>query len=209
MAFSAPAFAAPIVLTPGTSDSFSWSGGIGPINSPADGYQITVGGGGAIIDVVDCCIIGDRFEITFDDGTSPFTIPTSAIQAGDDGVSSGAFTIEQALADSRLSKAAVSLSTGTWDIDIEVVDLASGSTRGSKGGRQTSFWADVDTAPRAHMQKAFTQRRQQIVGDCHQLRLDVDHYNDLRPDEEPIQLILDFTEDVEELLTAEGVEDAA
>ena len=76
-----------------------------------------------------------------------------------------------------------------------------------QSGRQFSFWADIDVAPRAHMQQAFSQRRKQIVGDCHQLRLDVDHYNSVRSDEEPIQLILDFTEDVEEMLIAEGVED--
>lgn len=57
------------------------------------------------------------------------------------------------------------------------------------------------------MQQAFGQRRKQIVGDCHQLRLDVDHYNSVRSDEEPVQLILDFTEDVEEMLIAKGVED--
>lgn len=79
-----------------------------------------------------------------------------------------------------------------------------------KNGRQMSFWADIDTAPRKHMIQAFGQRRKQIVGDCHQLRLDVDHYNSARTDEEPIQLVLDFSEDIEELLIAEGVkEDAA
>jgi len=79
-----------------------------------------------------------------------------------------------------------------------------------KNGRQMSFWADIDSAPREHMLQAFGQRRRQIVGDCHQLRLDVDHYNSVRTDEEPIQLVLDFSEDVEELLIAEGVaEDAA
>lgn len=59
------------------------------------------------------------------------------------------------------------------------------------------------------MQQAFAQRRGQIVGDCHQLRLDVDHYNAARKDEENIQLVLDFTDDVEEMLIAEGVEEGA
>jgi len=59
------------------------------------------------------------------------------------------------------------------------------------------------------MQKAFAQRRGQIVGDCHQLRLDVDHYNDIKPDEAPINLVLDFRDDVEEMLILAGIEDAA
>jgi len=62
------------------------------------------------------------------------------------------------------------------------------------------MWANIDTAPRAHMVKAFAQRRMQIVGDCFQLRQDVDHYNDVSAETEPIQLVLDFTEDVEERL---------
>lgn len=74
-----------------------------------------------------------------------------------------------------------------------------------QNGRQLSFWADIDIAPRAHMVQAFGQRRKQIVGDCHQLRLDVDHYNSVRKDEEDIQLVLDFAEDVEEMLIAEGI----
>lgn len=74
------------------------------------------------------------------------------------------------------------------------------AVRESENGKQLSFWADIDTAPRLHMVKAFAQRRIGIVGDCHQLRVDVDHYNDMKPNEEPIQLVLDFTEDVEERL---------
>jgi hypothetical protein len=40
-------------------------------------------------------------------------------------------------------------------------------------------------------------------------RHDVDHFNCIRPEEEPFQLILDFEEDVREMLLAEGIEDAA
>ena len=49
------------------------------------------------------------------------------------------------------------------------------------------------------MERAFAQRRQQIVGDCFQLRTDVDVYNDSHPDALPLQLVLDFTRDVEEM----------
>jgi hypothetical protein len=78
------------------------------------------------------------------------------------------------------------------------------AVRVTKGGAQFAFWADMDTAPAAHVHKAIAQRRQQIVGDCYQLKVDVDHFNDIRGDAEPIQLILDFTIDVEEL---QGLED--
>jgi hypothetical protein len=74
------------------------------------------------------------------------------------------------------------------------------AVRITKGGVQYSLWADLDTAPRGHMERAFAQRRQQIVGDCLQLRIDVDVYNDNHPEDRPIQLILDFTRDVEEML---------
>ncbi len=64
-----------------------------------------------------------------------------------------------------------------------------------------SLWADIDdpNVPHQHFQKSFAQRRAQIVGDCFQLKTDVDVYNDVRKPSEPIQLVLDFTLDVEEL----------
>jgi len=66
-------------------------------------------------------------------------------------------------------------------------------------GRQMSWvWDDVRTAARAHMAVAFQQRRSQIVGDCKQLKTDVDSYNENHNAGDPIQLILDFTDDVAE-----------
>lgn len=73
------------------------------------------------------------------------------------------------------------------------------SARIEKNGRQLSFWADIDKAHRGHMELAFSQRRRQIVGDCHQLKIDVDHYNDSNPSGLPIQMVFDFTEDLEEI----------
>src|SRR5437660_6035509 len=39
-----------------------------------------------------------------------------------------------------------------------------------RDGKQMALWADMRTASRDHMETAFQQRRQQIVGDCHQLK---------------------------------------
>jgi hypothetical protein len=77
------------------------------------------------------------------------------------------------------------------------------AVRITKAGVQYTFWADLDHAPRPHMEKAFSQRRKQIVSDCFQLKTDVDVYNDLHRDQPPIQLVLDFTDDVTELQTIE------
>ncbi|MCV0424682.1 MAG: hypothetical protein K5905_04360 [Roseibium sp.] len=67
-----------------------------------------------------------------------------------------------------------------------------------KGGEQYVLWDDIRTAPRSHMQMAFQQRRNQIFGDCKQLKADVDSYNDSHLAETPIQMIFDFTLDLEE-----------
>lgn len=67
-----------------------------------------------------------------------------------------------------------------------------------KGDTQQHLWADVHTAPRSFMVRAFRQRREQIVGDCRQLSRDVDYYNTKHPSEAPIQTVFDFTDDVEE-----------
>lgn len=62
-----------------------------------------------------------------------------------------------------------------------------------------AFWGELDRAPRAHMVKAFAQRRRQVVGDCAQLKTDVDVYNGKHDDQPLIQPVLDFTDDVGEL----------
>ena len=70
-----------------------------------------------------------------------------------------------------------------------------------RGTKTLSLWADMDApnAPHSHFVRSFAQRRQQIVGDCLQLKTDVDVYNDKLEHTEPIQIPLDFTLDVAEL----------
>lgn len=70
-----------------------------------------------------------------------------------------------------------------------------------KRDKNLSLWADMDdpNAPHEHFVKSFGQRRRQIVGDCFQMKTDADVYNDTRNPLEPIQVVLDFTLDVEEL----------
>lgn len=68
-----------------------------------------------------------------------------------------------------------------------------------QNGRQGMFWEDIRTAPREHMEIAFQQRRQQIVGDCRQLKADVDSYNENFNRGDAIQMVFDFTDDLAEL----------
>ncbi|MBI4276968.1 MAG: hypothetical protein HY660_00805 [Armatimonadetes bacterium] len=70
-----------------------------------------------------------------------------------------------------------------------------------KNDEQLRLWADIRTATRDHMEIAFAQRRQQIVGDCRQLKVDVDSYNqNANPDRDrPIQIEFDFTYDLQEI----------
>ena len=77
------------------------------------------------------------------------------------------------------------------------------AVRVTAGGVQSTLWAGIHWAPREHMERAFAQRRAQIVGDCAQLKTDVDVYNDKHRDEEPIQLVLDFAQDVAEIEAAD------
>jgi hypothetical protein len=72
------------------------------------------------------------------------------------------------------------------------------AVRVNKSGVQYTFWAIMRDAPREHMQKAFIQRREQIVGDCVQLATDVEAYNAMRADQPPIPMLFDFRDDVEE-----------
>ncbi len=79
------------------------------------------------------------------------------------------------------------------------------AVRTTTEGRQGSLWGDIDTSPRSHVEKNVAQRRRQVVGDCYQLRVDVDHYNANHPEEEQLTLILDMTEDVAEMMVSQGI----
>ena len=74
------------------------------------------------------------------------------------------------------------------------------SARVEEDGEQLVLWDDIRTASRSHMRIAFQQRRHQIVGDCHQLKMDADSFNENQYPAHPIQISFDFTRDLEELL---------
>lgn len=67
------------------------------------------------------------------------------------------------------------------------------------GGKQATIWDDINTAPHEHMELAFQQRRRLIVADCLHLKTDVDSYNDQKRNQQKIQLVFDFTDDLEDL----------
>lgn len=67
-----------------------------------------------------------------------------------------------------------------------------------KEGTQQSLWIDIDEATRPLMQKSLIKRRDAIIGDALQLSLDADHWNSINMEEDPIDIPLDFNEDVEE-----------
>ena len=73
------------------------------------------------------------------------------------------------------------------------------AARLKQGEEQLTLWGDIRTASREHMDVAFKQRREQVVGDCRQLKTDVDSYNENVNEADPIQMIFDFTLDLEEL----------
>lgn len=68
-----------------------------------------------------------------------------------------------------------------------------------RNGRQLVLWSDLRGASRDFMNVAFKQRRKQIVGDCAQLKTDVDSYNDNTNPGEPIQIPFDFTNDLADI----------
>ncbi len=73
------------------------------------------------------------------------------------------------------------------------------AARVERDGEQMVLWDDIRSASREHMGIAFQQRRQQIVGDCRQLKRDIDSYNENRCPGQPIQASFDFTYDLQEL----------
>jgi hypothetical protein len=66
-------------------------------------------------------------------------------------------------------------------------------------GRQATLWGDIRSEDPRFFAVAFQQRRQQILGECQQLKTDVDSFNDNRNSGEAIQIVFDFTIDLAEM----------
>jgi hypothetical protein len=67
---------------------------------------------------------------------------------------------------------------------------------GSKA--QLVLWVDIEGASPQFMAQSIQQRREAIADDCWQLKQDLDSYNQYHNPAEPLQVLLDFSEDVEE-----------
>jgi hypothetical protein len=76
---------------------------------------------------------------------------------------------------------------------------------GHVDGKQTMLWDGIQIASPEHMERSLQLRRQQIVGDCLQLKRDQDSYNDNNPHGVKLkQQKLNFEKDVAELETVEN-----
>lgn len=71
-------------------------------------------------------------------------------------------------------------------------------------GKQFTLWVDIDDATRPQMLYSLSSRRQQMVADAVHLKIDEMIWNDRHQQEEPIQLVMDFTDDVDERLNSPG-----
>lgn len=60
------------------------------------------------------------------------------------------------------------------------------------------LWDDHRTMNRRHATISFALRRSQMVGECKQLKTDVDSYNENHCPSKPIQMNFNFTRDLEE-----------
>jgi hypothetical protein len=120
---AAPAADASPIAVDGGWTNFTWIGGAGPIDSPADGFQFT-SATSVVVQITDCCTIGDRFEV-FVNGVS------AGLTSAPDGAGpSGAFDGPASWADARLSKIALALGPGSYDIDITVTTSVSSLSSG-------------------------------------------------------------------------------
>lgn len=71
------------------------------------------------------------------------------------------------------------------------------AARVKRDGKQTTLWGGLDSDPQ-FLRLAFAQRRRLIVGECYQLKLDVDSFNQNRNTDRPVQISFDLEPDLRE-----------
>lgn len=72
----------------------------------------------------------------------------------------------------------------------------------STDGKQLTLWVELETATRPQMEMSLANRRNQMLGDGTQMKIDESVWNKRNSDKEPINMVLDFTEDVNERLNS-------
>ncbi len=77
----------------------------------------------------------------------------------------------------------------------------------AQGQKQLTLWVDIDHATRKQMHISLQKRRDQMVGDAYQLTLDADYWNSSHATEQPIEMVMDFTDDVAERKALDGADD--
>jgi hypothetical protein len=70
--------------------------------------------------------------------------------------------------------------------------------------KRKELWFDIDTATRSQMAMCFAQERRRIANLLTQIVIDMEHFNELHPDEEPLIIVLDFNNDVIENRLGKG-----
>lgn len=68
-----------------------------------------------------------------------------------------------------------------------------------KGKSQYTLWVDIRRATPSQIHLALQQRRRQVVGECKQIKTDLDSYNQNYNTGEQIDIVFDFTDDLREL----------
>jgi len=69
------------------------------------------------------------------------------------------------------------------------------------------LWDDIRTAEPEHIERSLKLRRNQIVGDCSQLKKDQDSYNDNNIYGVQIQMSFNFEKDIQERESLENFSD--
>jgi hypothetical protein len=69
-----------------------------------------------------------------------------------------------------------------------------------EGDRQATLWADIDepTTTRDKVVANAVMRREGMVNDGLKLTFTLDHWNSIHPEEKPVTVVMDLTEDIEE-----------
>ncbi|MCH8190916.1 MAG: hypothetical protein IIC80_06130 [Chloroflexi bacterium] len=71
------------------------------------------------------------------------------------------------------------------------------AARVKRDGRQTTLWGDWNSSAQ-FMQVSFAQRRRLVVGECNQLKMDVDSYNENANQESQLEMSFNFEPDLAE-----------
>jgi len=132
--------------------------------------------------------IRDEFRAEHDN------VPATAREMGDWAVATGRYKLPEHATARRCAEELADA------MALDMMTVSSGrrirTMHAWRAAAQGTLWDHIETISREHMQLSLAFARNRVAGELKQVKIDLDYFNDLHPDDPELQMSFNFTGDL-------------